>query len=578
MGVQATGQSGDLEERVQRLERTVAAFSARLESLEHGAVRAPAPRAEAAAAEAPVLGGVAQHLQGVPALAGRSCLVLGGAFLVRSLTEAGTLSSGLGVALGVVYALAWLVLADRAAARGQHLSGAFHALSSALIVYPLFVEATIRFGLLTAVPAAVLLAAATALGLFVAWRRAFRTVAWITVVAAVVDGTILLFRTRAVLVFVVYLLTLGIASLVLAYGRGWRGQRWLVAIALDLVVLLLGALRLVGEAPPDWLSAWAVLVAQLGLASVYLGAFVLRLLVQAREVTPFAITQTILVLALGFEGALLVGGGPTRSGIAVAALLLGAVLHAVLARRSEQRFGHGVAVGYFSTLATFLAAESVRVLLPPTIYPALWVLAAVLLAGLALSGKRPILQVHAALLASGGAIASGLLLASFAALAFRAQTEWSGLSPVGLVVLALGLSTAVVIYRGASGEGTVAIATRTLVLGVALVGVAGLVVSLAAASFALAPGPAADAARLAVVRSAVLAVAAVLVAGWRSAGAPSEIAGLAWAILVLGGVKLLLEDLRVGRAGTLVLSLALYGTALILVPALVRRGRASKVT
>ena len=509
----------------------------------------------------------------MPALAGRSCLVLGGAFLVRSLTEGGSLSSGLGVVIGVLYALVWLLVADRAAARGRHLSGAFHALSSALIVYPLFVEATIRFGLLTPVPAAALLAAATGLGLFVAWRRAFRTVAWITVIAAVADGTILLFRTRAVLAFVVYLLALGVASLVLAYGRGWRGQRWLVAIALDFVVLLLGALSLVGKTPPDWLGAAPVLVAQVGLASVYLGAFVLRLLVQAREVTPFAITQTVLVLAIGFEGALLVGHDATRAGVAIGALALGAVLHAVLARRSERLFGHGVAVGYFSTLATFLAAEGVRVLVPPTVYPALWALAGLVLAGLALRGERPILEVHAALLAAAASVASALLAAAFAALALGAQAEWPGYSPVALAVLALALATAALVCRGSRGPEPVAVATRTLVLVVALIGLGGLVAGLAAASFAGAPGPSADAARLAVIRSAVLAIAAGGIAGWRAAGGPVELPGLAWTILALAGIKLLVEDLRVGRAGTLVLSLTLYGSALILVPALLRRAR-----
>jgi len=69
----------DLEKRIRRLERTVAAVSARLESLERGVFRPPAPQGRAAAAgEAPALAGATQYLQGVPALAGRSCLVLGG--------------------------------------------------------------------------------------------------------------------------------------------------------------------------------------------------------------------------------------------------------------------------------------------------------------------------------------------------------------------------------------------------------------------------------------------------------------------------------------------------------------------
>jgi len=117
----------------------------------------------------------------------------------------------------------------------------------------------------------------------------------------------------------------------------------------------------------------------------------------------------------------------------------------------------------------------------------------------------------------------------------------------------------------------VAIATRTLVLVVALIGLGGLVVSLAAASFA-GLRPSADAARLAVIRSAVLAIAAVSVAGWRAAGGPLELPGLAWTIVASPGSSCCWRISRRPR-GTLVLSLTLYGSALILVPALLRRAR-----
>jgi hypothetical protein len=42
--------------------------------------------------------------------------------------------------------------------------------------------------------------------------------------------------------------------------------------------------------------------------------------------------------------------------------------------------------------------------------------------------------------------------------------------------------------------------------------------------------------------------------------------------VTLGGLKLLLQDLREGRPATLVLSLALYGAVLLLAPRLLRPG------
>ena len=52
-------------------------------------------------------------------LVGRSCLVLGGAFLIRVLTDGGILPGPLGVALGVLFAATWVFFSHRAAARGR---------------------------------------------------------------------------------------------------------------------------------------------------------------------------------------------------------------------------------------------------------------------------------------------------------------------------------------------------------------------------------------------------------------------------------------------------------------------------
>ncbi len=48
-------------------------------------------------------------------LVGRTFVVLGGAYLLRALTESGTLPVTVGVTLGFAYAAIWLVAADRTA-------------------------------------------------------------------------------------------------------------------------------------------------------------------------------------------------------------------------------------------------------------------------------------------------------------------------------------------------------------------------------------------------------------------------------------------------------------------------------
>jgi hypothetical protein len=83
--------------------------------------------------------------------------------------------------LGLLYAGAWLVLADRAAGAGKRTSATFHGLTAAAIGSPLLWEATVKFEYLsptTSMPATVALAGA---GLVVASRRGVHVLIWIVV-------------------------------------------------------------------------------------------------------------------------------------------------------------------------------------------------------------------------------------------------------------------------------------------------------------------------------------------------------------------------------------------------------------
>ncbi|MCM2269999.1 MAG: hypothetical protein NDJ75_07845 [Thermoanaerobaculia bacterium] len=559
------------EERLERLEHAVAALDSRLAELEGRAAPSPAAATPESAPLAAAELVPPTAIAGLPTLTGRTLVVLGGAFAVRSLTQSGTLSAELGVALGVLYAGVWLYAADRAAGRGQTLSGAFHAVASALAVYPLLFEATTRLALLSPLPAALLLVAANAAGLAVAWRRGSVVLAWIQQVASLAVAVPLLFRTRAVLAFGLALLALAVGSLVLAYGRGWRGQRWLVAIGLDLAVAMLGALWLFGRTPPPWLGRDELVTLQLALAAIYLTAFVLRLLVQERRVTRFAVAQTVAVLLLGFEAALRIAAPPARTAIAASALALAAILHALLARRAEARVGHGAAVAYFASLATFLAAEAVRILWPAAA-SVVWLGAAVAVAALAMNGTRPILQAHAALLAAAGIALSGLLRAGIAALALPARSVWPDVSPAAIPQLALAAAVVMLLYRGArqAAPTRLAAAARLVATTALAVAAGGLVTRWLAGSVGV-PGAAANAGHLATLRTVVLAAAAASVALAARRPARPELIRLAWTLLAVAGLKLIVEDLRQGSATDLLFSLAIYGVALIAVPALLRR-------
>jgi hypothetical protein len=105
------------------------------------------------------------------------------------------------------------------------------------------------------------------------------------------------------------------------------------------------------------------------------------------------------------------------------------------------------------------------------------------------------------------------------------------------------------------------------ILGGSLVGL--LVWGLAA--FAGAPGPRADAAVLATLRTAVLASIAVGLSWVGPRWNRQELIWLANLTVALGAAKLFFEDFWVGRPATLFLSLAFYGGALILTSRQVRQ-------
>ncbi len=145
-----------MEDRVARLESRIAYLTDRVESLEarlglveRGALaEAATPRSDRQP------GGLGRPaptpLQQWLGLIGRTLVILGGAYLLRALTGSGVLPVHVGIAAGLLYGAPWLVLASRAAARGAHVDAFAHALTTALIGYPLVWEATLRFGALLA--------------------------------------------------------------------------------------------------------------------------------------------------------------------------------------------------------------------------------------------------------------------------------------------------------------------------------------------------------------------------------------------------------------------------------------------
>ena len=478
---------------------------------------------------------------------GRSCLVLGGAFLIRALTDGGVLPAAPGVAMGIGFAAIWLFLAHRATLAGAKVSAGFHAVVAAVIAYPLVLEATTRLGAMSATAAALTLAGFTGLLLFLAWRDQLAWLAWVGLAACGLVSVVLLRATDARAQLIGVLLVLAVAAF-FWLGERWPAVRWLPAVLLDLVLL-----RGVFTTTP--LPA----VFFLALAALSL-AFVLARTASARPLGAFGISQAVAGLAIAVGGGLRLardaaaGPGAVAGGMVVASLVAIAFAGWVVPRRGNRSldflFYSALSLGLLSAAVGLVTKGDVRgvlwsgfaivaVLVGRLSHPlTLWSLAALLALGAEVSAGSISGRVS-----TGGVIVVGLIVLAYVATVPRLKPELPSaadgavlrIPPAALLLLA-GIGTAELVVHG----------FRALEL---------------------------DPARLGAARTiAAVALALALALTRRTLKRP-DLTWVAMLALVLGGIELAFVELPKGRASTLLVSFVFYGAALILVPRLAPPGR-----
>ena len=572
-----------MDDRLRRLEGTVEALSAqvtelagRLRALESAGPsvrsRAPAPEVDTlVSSEAPLPFSIA----GLLGLVGRTFLVLGGAFLLRSITDAGWVPRGPGILLGLAYAVAWTVLAGRAGRRDATSAG-FHALASVVIAYPIVCEAATSFAAVSPPVAAALLAVLVAAGFAIAVPGRLRAVAWLHCLGAIAAVVFLLFQTHAVATFIGLLLVLGAGTLWLGRVRGWTGPRWLVAAVLDLAVAWSVALVTDRSGlPPPYahVTASSIRLLALSLPLLYLGSFAVLTLSRTREVGAFEIAQSAAVLLVGYGGAahIMSFGGGDDAGLGIAAFVAGTAAYAVAFAFVRRQQGRGRNFFFYSSLALVLVLVGAATAASPR--AASIVTGSFALVTAVLGGRfdRVTVRAHAAVFALASAAQSGLLRFVGDAFTTRPGPAWVGASATQgavLALLALSYVALVTTRRRRQAPRLVRIPRFTIgLLTVAGLAATGLVAGLAL----LVPDRAAlTPASVATARTAALAGAAVLLAVARRRSGLRETGWPVYPLLVFGGAKLLFEDIPQGGPRTLFLAFAFYGAALVLAPRLLR--------
>jgi hypothetical protein len=569
---------------LERLRCTVSEHEKRLAGLEAGAVSPPvSPPTGAAAAEAlawekesepdggeftgSFFGGEWTH--GLPARFGRLLVILGGAFMLRALTESETVGLKVGVGMGLAYALAWSALAERAGRAGRKADATFYGLATTIVAFPLLIEATLRMKVFPPVPAAVALLASGLLVLGVSWMHRLGALAWIATLATTATGVALLFSTHSLPPFAAALFVAAAVSLAISYDHEWYFLRWPAALVLDALAII--GMFVVGSKEYAWLARGQLALVQVLLTVMYLGILGMRTLVLGRPMREFGIVQSLLVLAVGFEGAQYVLGpdSPWAPLFPVSALVVGLCCYAVSFLRLERTPGQHVNFSWYTTLGTILLVLSLARMLPLPVAGLAWAAAAACAAQLGRLPARAALRWSSALLGLAGAAGSGVAVGTAYAFLVEDVAAWPTFGAMAWLTMALVLLawTALRWREQPQDDTTQWTLPAMALLVVWALGLGAGIVTLAAPMVATG-----SAGSLAVLRTAVLVLAALLLAAlWRLRPC-AELRWMVYTVLGLVACKIAVQDMPRGTPLTICFSLVLFGGGMIVAPRMVSRG------
>ncbi len=553
----------DLSDVVERLARSVEALERRVSALEgRSQPELPVEVPPAAPQLRPARPAGAQA--GIFSLLGKAMLGIAGAYLLRALAESSALPGGPVIAVAIAYALVWLIPASRAPERAS-VSSLVWASTSVLILVPMLWELTLRFRLLSDAVTAGVLAGFVIAALVLGWRRHFAALTWVVSGVASVAAVSFAIVTQDLLPFLLTLLLIAVATEVAVLRQRNAHVRAVVAAAADLGIFAL--IWVFSSAPAEHAEYRPVAAALLPapgaiLLFIYAASASTQTVLLRRGISFFEIVQTLVAFLLAIWGVLVFWSGP---GAAVLGLVcLGASIA-----------GYAVTFGWFDPAHAqrnyhVYATGSLALLLAGCFLslPAPWL--AVCLSGCAVaaavlgaSSGRLTLGFHGLACLVSAAVSSGLLVWAPHAMAgpFPGSPGWVRLTVFGSAVACYG---AVVRSAGERWWNR----TLSLLCAGTAAGSAAAFIVWALVRVTVPATPAAS--TLAVIRTLVLCAVSLGLAWAGSFWRKVELVWLAWSGLVLGALKLLVEDLRHGHLGFTAASIFLYAVTLLLVPRVVR--------
>ena len=499
---------------------------------------------------------------------GKGLLGIAGAYILRALSESGTLPQLMVVIIAFAYAALWLVWASRA--HDGKFESAIYGATAALIFSPMVGELTLRFNVLPPGISAAALLGFVVLVAWLAWKRSLTWLVWAATPLPIATAVVLQVATRdpAPFVFAVLLMAL-VVEYADFHDRG-RGLSIVVALLADIAgILLIAAYS--GENGYKPIGTVALLALTLGLFLVYGGSTVISTVVLVRTISWFEVGQVVAAFLI----AILHATGLTHHAalplVAVFCLAAGLACYLAAFTRFDMlpraRNYHvfatwGAALLLTGTLCfSSRAAQSLSldVIAAGAVFAAIrlnrWTLGFHGLVYLGAAGFVSGLWVYAARALVGGwplaphwtAWVTGVSALLCCAMMWRAPEEIAPQTRMrrNSSVLRLILLSLIAYFLAASI-------------------VSGIVWLLPGSFHPSAP-------ILAMLRTLVVCAIILISSFIGSHWGHFELTGIAYGAIGLCALKLLFEDLRFGTPGSLAISLLFYGSVFVLVP---RLGRA----
>jgi hypothetical protein len=554
-----------LAEQVRDLERRVAAIEGHETSfttdLGAGSTALQRPRPPATWRGFPPL----EISSGAVPTLGKAVLGIAGAYLLRALAKSTSVPQLPVLVLAILYACFWLVWAVRVH-RSSNFASAAYAVTSALILSPLLWESTVRFKVLSPVASAAVTVGFVVLAIALSWRRDLQLIPWVATLASIATAVALIIETHDLVPLTAALLSVAIVTEAAACLGHRLTLRAIPALAADFAVWLVVFILASETLPEGYRAAGTSTIAILCilLFVIYAASIGVRSFAFRHSITVFEIGQAAVAFVLATYGVMRATHGSFAHSVGGCLLLVAAICYwGTLFRFREESQTRNRRV--CATWAALLLISG-GLLMFTTHFQMLFLASAAMLATVLYTRTRKVsLGIHASVY-----IVAAMGVSTLPTYAANALLEDVPGIPDWQPWL-VGFTGAVCYLLGSRNAGDQGRRRPLCLVPAAIVTLIAATLAVAAITRVASIYGQVSAPSLSMIRTTVICALALVLGILGARRNRVELIWLAYATIVLGTLKLFLEDLRFGNALTLVISLLFYGLILILLPRLTKR-------